>query len=121
MSPLCVCRYEVLPFRSSEEQAPEIAAPIRLMVTASPKHGMTTDGNHVSEKRDHPVPSPASRELVRGAVDYHVHVAPDVVERRIDDLALARRCLETGLAGFGLKSHYTSTAERARRRPPPSQ
>jgi hypothetical protein len=71
-------------------------------------------GNHVSEKRDHPVPSPAARELVRGAVDYHVHVAPDVVDRRIDDLALARRCLETGLAGFGLKSHYTSTAERAR-------
>src|SRR5262249_61941332 len=34
--------------------------------------------------------------------------------RRIDDLGLARRCLETGLAGFGLKSHYTATAERAR-------
>ncbi len=62
----------------------------------------------------HPVPSDRARELVRGAVDYHVHVAPDVVERRITDVALARRCLEVGLAGFGLKSHYASTAERAR-------
>jgi hypothetical protein len=68
----------------------------------------------VSEKRDHPIPSTRARELVRGAVDYHVHVAPDFVDRRIDDLELARRCLETGLAGFGLKSHYTATAERAR-------
>ena len=63
---------------------------------------------------EHPVPSAAARELVRGAVDYHVHVSPDFVDRRIDDLGLARRCLETGLAGFGLKSHYTATAERAR-------
>ena len=68
----------------------------------------------MSEKRDHPVPSARARELVRGAVDYHVHVSPDFVDRRIDDLGLARRCLETGLAGFGLKSHYTATAERAR-------
>lgn len=68
----------------------------------------------MSEKREHPIPSPRARELVRGAVDYHVHVAPDFVDRRIDDLTLARRCLQTGLAGFGLKSHYTATAERAR-------
>jgi Family of unknown function (DUF6282) len=68
----------------------------------------------MSGTRDHPVPSDAARELVRGAVDYHVHISPDFVDRRIDDLGLARRCLETGLAGFGLKSHYTATAERAR-------
>lgn len=50
---------------------------------------------------------------MRGAYDLHVHVAPDVPRRRIDDLALARRFAELGLAGFALKSHYTSTAERA--------
>ena len=60
------------------------------------------------------MPSERARELVRGAFDLHVHVAPDVVERRIDDVGLARRFLEVGLAGFVLKSHYTSTAERAR-------
>ena len=58
-------------------------------------------------------PSPAARELVRGGFDTHVHIAPDVVERRIDDVALARRFAELGLAGFVLKSHYLSTAERA--------
>ena len=61
----------------------------------------------------HSGPSEHARALVRGAVDYHVHVAPDFVSRRITDIELARRCLETGQAGFGLKSHYTSTAERA--------
>ena len=58
-------------------------------------------------------PSERARLLVRGAYDLHVHVAPDVPPRRIDDLTLARRFAELGLAGFGLKSHYTSTAERA--------
>jgi hypothetical protein len=36
-----------------------------------------------------------------------------VPKRRIDDRALAERFSELGLAGFALKSHYTSTAERA--------
>jgi uncharacterized protein DUF6282 len=66
------------------------------------------------ESDGHPTPSERARALVRGAVDYHVHVAPDFVARRIDDLELARRCLETGQAGIGLKSHYCATAERAK-------
>jgi hypothetical protein len=66
-----------------------------------------------TEEQVHPTPSTRARELVRGAVDYHVHIAPDFVARRITDVQLARRCQETGQAGFGLKSHYTSTAERA--------
>lgn len=57
-----------------------------------------------------PVPSERARALVRGGVDLHVHVGPDVVERRIDDLGLARSFRELDLAGFVLKSHYTSTA-----------
>jgi Family of unknown function (DUF6282) len=58
-------------------------------------------------------PSDRARELVRGAFDVHVHISPDVVERRIDDVGLARRFEEVGMAGFVLKSHYLSTAERA--------
>jgi hypothetical protein len=61
----------------------------------------------------HPTPSERARAVVRGAVDYHVHVAPDFTSRRITDIELARRCLDTGQAGFGLKSHYCATAERA--------
>jgi hypothetical protein len=60
-----------------------------------------------------PEPTDRARALVRGAYDLHIHVAPDVPERRIDDVALAHRFAEVGMAGFGLKSHYTSTAERA--------
>lgn len=67
----------------------------------------------MADEKSHPIPSSRARELVRGAVDYHIHVAPDFVARRITDVQLAARCLETGQAGFGLKSHYTSTAERA--------
>ena len=57
--------------------------------------------------------SDRARELLRGAYDTHIHVAPDVVPRIVDDVTLARRFLELGMDGFTLKSHYTSTAERA--------
>jgi hypothetical protein len=57
--------------------------------------------------------SDRARELLRGAYDTHIHVAPDVVARSVDDITLARRFAALGMAGFILKSHYTSTAERA--------
>jgi Family of unknown function (DUF6282) len=60
-----------------------------------------------------PKPSGRARDLLRGAYDTHMHISPDVVERRIDDISLARRFQELGMAGFVLKSHYGSTAERA--------
>ncbi len=62
----------------------------------------------------HPTPSERARELVRGGYDMHVHIDPDFVARIIDDVGLAHRCLELGIAGFQMKSHYCSTAERAR-------
>jgi hypothetical protein len=58
-------------------------------------------------------PSERARELLRGAYDTHMHISPDVVERIVDDITLARRFHELGMAGFVLKSHYGSTAERA--------
>jgi len=58
-------------------------------------------------------PSEASRELVRGAYDLHIHVAPDVMTRRISDIEVARRFVDVGMAGFALKSHYLPTSERA--------
>ena len=57
---------------------------------------------------------PCVKHEPRGAYDLHVHVDPDVVGRIVDDVTLAERFAERGLAGFALKSHYTSTAERAR-------
>jgi len=58
-------------------------------------------------------PSARARELLVGSFDTHVHIAPDVVERIVDDITLARRFQELGVAGVVLKSHYGSTAERA--------
>jgi hypothetical protein len=58
-------------------------------------------------------PSQAARDLVRGAYDLHVHVAPDLIPRRVGDVELARRFAAVGLAGFVLKSHYVPTQERA--------
>jgi hypothetical protein len=53
-------------------------------------------------------------EAIQGAYDLQVHVAPDVIERRTDDIDLAKDFLAHGLRGFVLKSHYVPTAERAK-------
>jgi hypothetical protein len=53
-------------------------------------------------------------EAIRGGYDLQVHVAPDVIERRTDDVDLAKDFLAHGLKGFVLKSHYIPTAERAK-------
>ncbi len=58
-------------------------------------------------------PTDRAWDALEGAYDLHVHVAPDVIARRIDDLDLAREFLAHGLKGFALKSHYFPTAERA--------
>src|ERR1700676_4584407 len=58
--------------------------------------------------------SSAAWEALKGAYDLQLHVAPDVIERRIDDIDLAKEFLAHGLKGFVLKSHYFPTAERAR-------
>ena len=57
--------------------------------------------------------SDRARALLRGAYDTHIHVAPDVVPRIVDDVTLAQRFATLGMDGFILKSHYTATAERA--------
>ena len=58
--------------------------------------------------------SDAAWHALEGGYDLQVHVAPDVIERRIDDLDLAKEFLARGLRGFVLKSHYFPTAERAK-------
>lgn len=50
---------------------------------------------------------------LEGAVDLHVHAAPDVWPRRLDALALAREAAAAGMRAILLKSHHTTTADRA--------
>jgi hypothetical protein len=53
------------------------------------------------------------KELIHGAYDLHIHSAPDVLPRKMDDLEMADRIVASGMAGYAIKSHYFCTAERA--------
>ena len=53
------------------------------------------------------------KELIRGAYDLHVHSAPDVLPRKMDDIDMAERIKESGMAGYAIKSHFFCTSERA--------
>jgi len=52
-------------------------------------------------------------DYLEGAVDLHVHSAPDVDRRRFDDLELARAAKNAGMGAVLIKSHHNSTVERA--------
>lgn len=52
-------------------------------------------------------------ELIKGAYDLHVHSAPDVLPRKMDDVEMAQRIEDSGMAGYAIKSHYFCTSERA--------
>jgi hypothetical protein len=52
-------------------------------------------------------------DALHGAVDLHVHSAPDVDPRRFDDLELAREAKRAGMGALLIKSHQNSTVERA--------
>src|ERR1700723_862723 len=56
----------------------------------------------------------AAWQAIEGGYDLQVHVAPDVISRRIDDLDLAKEFLAHKLKGFVLKSHYSPTYDRAK-------
>jgi hypothetical protein len=53
------------------------------------------------------------KNLIKGAFDLHVHSAPDILPRKMDDLEMAQRIVDSGMAGYAIKSHYFCTAERA--------
>lgn len=53
------------------------------------------------------------KDLIYGAYDLHVHSAPDVLPRKMDDIEMAQRIIASGMAGYAIKSHYFCTSERA--------
>lgn len=52
-------------------------------------------------------------KLLEGAYDLHVHSAPDVLPRLMDDLEMGERITACKMGGYAIKSHYFCTAERA--------
>jgi hypothetical protein len=57
--------------------------------------------------------SDAAWKALEGAYDLQIHVGPDVIPRRIDDIDCAKEFLGHSMRGFVLKSHYIQTGERA--------
>ncbi|PYR41008.1 MAG: cytosolic protein [Acidobacteria bacterium] len=69
----------------------------------------------MSEASNAPAISVTDRawKALEGAYDLQIHVGPDVIPRRIDDIDCAREFVARGMKGFVLKSHYVQTGERA--------
>src|SRR5437660_12361335 len=55
----------------------------------------------------------AQESPLAGAIDIHVHAAPDSTPRSIDAIDLARLAKSRGLRGLVLKNHYEPTASLA--------
>lgn len=51
--------------------------------------------------------------LIQGAIDLHVHTAPDIATRKYTDVQLARQFKAAGMAGFISKCHQEGTSARA--------
>lgn len=53
-------------------------------------------------------------ELLKGAYDLHVHAAPDTVDRKFNDIELAKKYSAIGMKGYAIKAHQFQTAVRAK-------
>ncbi len=54
-----------------------------------------------------------SGNIVSGIIDMHIHSAPDVRKRRLDDLELMEAAVKLGARAVVIKSHMVCTADRA--------
>lgn len=52
-------------------------------------------------------------EILDGAVDLHIHTAPDISPRSVTAVEAASQAKDLGLRAIGLKSHSTDTSARA--------
>lgn len=58
-------------------------------------------------------PAPPKVSPIAGAIDFHVHSAPDVFGRNVRDIEVAKAAKRAGMRGLVLKNHVTNTADRA--------
>lgn len=54
-----------------------------------------------------------AKELLKGAVDLHVHTGPDVFPRLVTDIEAAKEAKEAGMKAILIKNHISTTADRA--------
>ena len=48
-------------------------------------------------------------ELLKGAVDIHVHSGPGMISRKLDHYEATRQCLQAGIRALVLKDHHAMT------------
>ena len=53
------------------------------------------------------------QKLLEGAIDVHIHSAPDIFPRIMNDVELALSAKQEGMRAILVKSHITTTADRA--------
>lgn len=118
MSPPCECRYEVLPFRRSEEQAAGIATPLRLTVTASPRHGIDRSVDYGERLRalGHRVTLHLAARMVRGR-DHLDAILTRTTEAGIDDLFVIGGDLYEPIGPYGSAGELLDDLSRHPLRP----
>ena len=90
-----------LPVRGPAGPSLDHLHPADRTVLSSIFHGVTfMDSTHI-------------KALLDGAIDMHVHTAPDLIQRKFDDVEAARAMGTAGFSGFVIKSHFAETAGRA--------
>jgi hypothetical protein len=52
-------------------------------------------------------------EVLKDVIDIHIHAAPDVFPRRLDEIEVVRQARSVGMGGVLLKSHHALTSDRA--------
>lgn len=65
------------------------------------KYNKTTEG----EKK--------MKERLQGVIDMHIHSAPDIRQRKMDDFEIMEAAVERGVRAVVIKSHNVPTADRA--------
>lgn len=53
------------------------------------------------------------KDLLKGAVDFHIHSGPDIFDRSVTDFEVAALAEKAGMSAIVLKNHISSTAARA--------
>ncbi len=53
------------------------------------------------------------QELIEGAIDIHIHTAPDIFPRIMNDIEIALAAKQAGMRAILLKNHTVITADRA--------
>ena len=52
-------------------------------------------------------------ELMKGSIDIHIHTAPDIFTRSVNDIEAAQQAKKAGLKAILIKNHLFPTSERA--------